>query len=391
MADSNETINTTEEPKENIAVVWFKKLSYVWVTAFAFVLIGVYAAIAMNFSFLNPVSQAVKDFSITDIYYQALAQNPDSNYSVTVVDMSHMYERSEVAELLYDVEACNPKVVAVDLVFQDKRTDLVGNDMLVDIARTYDNIVFSFFRQEVQNNDQEEVHSFFVDSIPVTQAFTDMPRGLYGKMKRKVPLAGEAQCGMTYSFCSEAVNRYVGDTIIPLKEDVLDINFTPTNFCIVPGDSVLYYQDQIEGRIVIVGGVNRKDDQHDSPLGKMAGPVLLAYSMQTILENKELVSLPAGWLAVISFVIVLITYIIKTKYSEHMAASKHGFVRNICGSLYVVGLVTSCWLAVVVMLSFIVFCEFNVNVNIGWALAAVTFLTNAKSLVNGIINMMDKK
>lgn len=200
----------------------------VWVSLFAFTLVGLYASIALNVSFLNPVAQAVKEFSLTDIYYQVLSEVPDTSRAITVVDMSKMYTRSEVAALLYEIEAHNPKIVGVDITFQDRRTDLVGNDMLVNIAQDFPNIVFAYYRQDVKNNAEKEVHSFFTDTIPVTEGFTDMPRGLYGVMKRQVPLAGPSRGGLCHSFASAIVNKYADDDLIPLEKRDLNINFEST-------------------------------------------------------------------------------------------------------------------------------------------------------------------
>ena len=105
-------------------------LRHVWIALLSFLSVGVFALIAVNLSFLNPIAQAVRTFSLTDMYYQALIENPDTSRAITVVDMSELYTRSEVAALLYDIENAHPKVVGVDITFQDKRTDLQGNDSI---------------------------------------------------------------------------------------------------------------------------------------------------------------------------------------------------------------------------------------------------------------------
>lgn len=368
------------------------RMRHVWVSILAACLVGIYAGIAMNFSFLNPVSQALKDFSVTDIYYQALADEPANNYAITVVDMTKMYTRHEVAEMLYDIMACNPKVVGVDLVFQDIRDDFEGNDMLVDIASTYDNIVFSFYRQDVYDNKETEVHSFFADSLNVTEGFTDMPRGLYGKMKRKVPLVGESYGKPAYSFSSAVANMYAEEEIVDLTpREAQSINFSPTTFAIVPGDSVMFHPELIQDRIVLIGGINRLEDMHDTPLGKLNGTVLLAYSIQTILDNNEVRNLPYFWLVIVTLIVVVVTRILQVQYQTVTKKIGNLFARNIIGSSYIMGLVISMWLACLLLLTFIIFCKADLNVNLGWAFAIVPFLTNADSIYQAIINAVETK
>ena len=361
----------------------------VWVSLFAFCLVGIYAFIALNFSFLNPIAHAVKEFSLTDIYYQVLSEYPDTSRAITVVDMSKLYTRSEVASLLYDIETHHPKVLGVDITFQDKRTDLLGNDMLVDLAKTYPNIVFAYYRQNVRNNEETEVHSFFTDSIPVTEGFTDMPRGLYGVMKRKVPLAGQSRDSICHSFSSAVVNKYAEKDIIPLSERDLNINFEPTIFSILPCDSVFLHPELLEGRIVLVGGVNRLEDMHDTPLGKMAGTVLLAYSVQTILNDKEVKTIPHVGLAILSFLIVMLTCVGQRQYSLLVKHTVHNLMgKSILDSAYIRGLLTSLWTAFLLGVTFLVFCKFSTNINLGWAFAAISTLMSSTSLYNAVRETM---
>ena len=359
--------------------VWLY-LRHVWIALLAYMIVGILAFITLNISFLNPIAEVVRTFSLTDMYYQALTDYPDTSHAITVVDMSELYTRSEVASLLYDIESTHPKVIGVDITFQDKRTDLMGNEMLVDIARTYDNIVFAFYRQDIQNNEQTEVHSFFADSIHVTEGFTDMPRGLYGVMKRKVPLAGKSKGKLCQSFSSAVANMYAEREIAPLEERDLNINFRPTSFMIVKHDSVLLHPEWLEGRVVLIGGINRLEDMHDTPLGKMAGTVLLAYSIQTILENKEVQSLPKFWLALISFIVVMLTSAGLYAYSEAIRKRiSNRFLGEFLRTTYVKGVLISLWTAVLLGLAFIVFCKWNININLGWAFAAISCIGSSMS------------
>ena len=349
------------------------ELRHIWIAFLAFFFVGVFAFITLNLSFLNPVAQAVRNFSLTDVYYQALANNPDTSYVITIVDMSELYTRSEVASLLYEIESARPKTIGVDITFQDKRTDLGGNDMLVDIAKSFSNIVFAFYRQDIHNITQTEVHSFFTDSISVIEGYTDMPRGLYGVMKRKVPLAGVSRGGLCHSFSSAVVNLYAGREVVPLQERELNINFRPVCFTIMKPDSVLLHPECLEGRIVLVGGINRLEDMHDTPLGKMAGTVLLAYSIQTLLENKEVQQLSIGLLFFVSFILVMITSIVLSIYSSSIRKIvTNRFMQRFLTSSYVKSFMIFLWTAILLGLAFVIFCRWGVNINLGWTFAAIS-------------------
>ena len=55
------------------------------ITVLAFALISFMAAIALNVSFLNPLSKAISDFNFTDVYYQILQESGDNEYNDDIV------------------------------------------------------------------------------------------------------------------------------------------------------------------------------------------------------------------------------------------------------------------------------------------------------------------
>ena len=95
-------------------------LRHVIISVLAFAVVGIFAVFALNQSFLSPIVQVVKDFEMTDIYYQILQDTDSGEVSdlVTIVDMSELYSRRELAEALVGIEAQKPKAVGVDVVFE---------------------------------------------------------------------------------------------------------------------------------------------------------------------------------------------------------------------------------------------------------------------------------
>lgn len=357
-------------------------------------MMGLYTFVALNLSILDPVAKAIKDFSFTDIYYKALEEVPDTSHAITIVDMSKMYTRTEVAQLLYDIESTKPKLVGVDITFQDERTDFWGNDMLVDIAKTYSNIVFAYYRQNANNGKQSEVHSFFTDSIPVNEGFTDMPRGLYGVMKRKIPLASKKQNGKEIlSFPSVVTNLYTNHDIVNTTDTTdLSINFYPTVFTIIEADSVLIHPEMLEGRIVLVGGVNRLEDMHDTPLGKMAGTVLLAYSIKTILEQSQVESPAMYWIIIVSFILIYCTLAGQEMYCNGIKRIvKNEKIQNILITQFIVGILTSLWTTFLLGLDFLLFCKTCIHINLGWTFVGISLLTTCDGLYTAIFTNKKQK
>ena len=106
------------------------------ITVFAFAMLGFITLIAVSVKPLNPLAMAVKNFSFTDIYYSILEEtaDPDTSMAVTIVDMTQLYRRGQLAQVLEDIQSCDPKAVGVDVAFDVEKDDFAGNDSLIALA-----------------------------------------------------------------------------------------------------------------------------------------------------------------------------------------------------------------------------------------------------------------
>ncbi|HEY0749913.1 MAG TPA: CHASE2 domain-containing protein [Chitinophagaceae bacterium] len=119
----SKSVRPNKKEKEN------RQVEYFMINLFSFAFIGILAIVVFNFSLFNPLKIALKDFSLTDFYYQKLAnknkQYPDSLIIVNVEDR----ERGEIAFLLQRIQQGNPKVVGMDIIFRERK-DSIGDDLL---------------------------------------------------------------------------------------------------------------------------------------------------------------------------------------------------------------------------------------------------------------------
>ena len=366
------------------------------ITLLSFAIIGVFALVTVNIAFLNPITQALKDFSITDVFYQ-VQQNSGHivrNNAITIVDMTDLYDRGDIAEALEQIEMCNPKVVGVDMVFEGENTSAgtptrdyrEADSMLMQVARDYRNIVYSHrlldYKDDVTGY-SVDVHSFFTDSIPVTEGFTNMERQLYGGIKRVATLQTLIQGEVKPSFLAQVVDMFTGQRIESTNEN-LNINFTPTEFDVLPHDSVLQHPELIEDRVVLFGAMYEEGDMQYTPLGKMAGVKLLAYGAQSLLDQKEILYLPL-WLSwLVTFILVYFTFWLQENYIIRMQRIRNGFCRVVLSSDYFVGIVMFVWMVILMGVSALVFNQFNMSISLGWTFAAIAFLNASEELYQAL-------
>ncbi len=349
---------------------------------FAFATMGILASMALNLSFLNPVAQTMKGFSLTDIYYHVMEEygQRDTSRVITIVDMTDLVKRDDLANVLAQIEEANPKVIGVDIVFEGWKPDSAADMYLSEVAHTYDNIIFSYRMLNYVNDTigyTEELHSFFTEVAPVNEGFTNYERTLYGGLKRKSNLRRICNGEMRTSFVQEVAMRYTDGQLLEHKSDDLNINFRPTVFRVISPDSIAEHRDWIEDHVVLFGATHELADMHYTPLGEIAGIELLAYSLQTIFEQTE-IRYPDLWVTIVlSFFIVLFTFMWRRQYMKWAKSRESEWLRFFLTTTFVVGSLLFIWSAILVGFGFITFYITGISVNLGWAMAAIPFLGGA--------------
>lgn len=202
-----------------------------------------------------------------------------------------MTERGQIAKVLRDIEAAHPKVIGMDCVFEGEGEDMEGNNAIVEVAEQYKNIVFAKKLQDWKGDSvgyTKATRSFFADFVDITEGTVNMPRLLYDNMKRKYPLAERYKGKQFPSFIAQISNRYADRDLVKGRTDDININFSPTAFRVLQPEEVKAHPELIEGQIVLFGSVYEEVDMHWTPVGKIAGVELLAYSIQSLVEQKEI-------------------------------------------------------------------------------------------------------
>lgn len=373
------------------------------VVLLSFLVVYIYAVLALNINFLSPVANVMKDFSMTDIYYHInwSTMKPDTSRIVTIVDMSDKYYRSDIAQCIEDIESCHPKVLGVDALFEGDRDDLEANMQLMETIASYDNIVCSYilgdYVDETTGYKAETCqHAFFKDYIQnVDEGYTNMPRNLYGGMKRQVPLGTRIDGRIHPSFCQEVCNKFIAsdsqptaektgqsvsgrgttaDQPLPLTERTLDINFSPKEFVVLQPKDVKSHPELIADRVVLFGSMHETVDMHYTPIGKMAGVKLLAYATETVLAQNEIRQLPSWAFAFLTFAIVFLIRYIEEKFTAWTQHHRNPFVRYFVGSSYGVGILIFLITVVLMGLFYGIYSLMGVSISLAIPLAASAFL-----------------
>lgn len=361
------------------------------VSAIAFVVLGLMAFFTFNLSFLNPIRKAVQEFSMTDLYYQILQETgtPEISKLITIVDMTELISRRDLALSLEDIESRKPKVVGVDMVFEGRKEDAVGDSMIAFVASRYDNIIWSKKLYSYTNDEQEhndDIRSFFTEELTVKEGVTNMQRQLYGGMKRKLSMAWRLRGKLQPSFIAAVSNDYADREIAPLEARDMEINFTPTMFPVIPADSILMHPELITDHIVLFGAMTEEVDMHYTPLGKIAGIELLAYGIQTLMKQNDILEISGFWFWSVTFIMVMLTYWFRYRRKKWTEARRHASQRLLLGFPLVGSIIAFLWMALLMWVAFVLFCAYDLSFNLGLAFSAIAFLSTAESSYNSLLN-----
>ena len=361
---------------------------HVIITILAFVVVYSFALIALKLPFADPIAEAIKEFEMTDVYCQILqdtnGDDKEVSEDITIVDMSELYSRRDLAKTLAEIEELNPKVIGVDVVFEGLKEDSVGDEMLTKIALENKNIVFSYKLLDYVNDSighADTVHSFFIgEDDTINEGYTNMPRNLYGGIKRKFSLGEKVEGSLMPSFISMITAMYEGHQVKNVSEKTLNINYIPKRFRIVKADSICVHPERIKGKLVLFGAMKDEYDMHYTPLGKMAGVELLGYAIETLLQRSEVQEV-GGWLTFfISFLLVLLTQVVFASYTSFARKRKGRVVRFLMSATFMRSYLMFIWIALWMWLAFILFYLYDIWLDVGWALSAIAFLLLAQSI-----------
>ena len=371
---------------------------YVMATIIAFCIVAIYGVFALNLKILNPLVQALKDYTITDFYYQVIGTSAERDTSrlVTIVDMTELTNRSDIAYALMEVLDQKPKVVGIDIMFQGlKPENPEGDSLIAAVAANDTSLVFAkqYIDESFDGTEYTKVkQSFFADSIPhLKEALANMTLDKNDGLRRHISLGKRVKGKLCPSMIKRISDEYAEEEIMPLKDDIMKINWSSIEFRVIPYDSVAYYGDYLADRIVLFGAIADEKDMHLTPKGRIPGIKLLAYGIETMVKQTNIKDAPLWITAIVSFFIVLLTKYLFDWCDKFAKSRKNRFLRIGLKTALVMGFLKFLWMAFVMYMGFILFAKYNYSINLAWAMSASAFIGPAGDLYKVIHSSFSNK
>jgi len=340
-------------------------IKHVYVALLSLIIMWVCSLVAMNLSFFDPIKRAMQNFSLSDVYYQIMQESGNVQESplITIVDMTTLYDRGRIAQVIEEVNECHPAVVGFDVMFEGLKGDTLGSERLVEaICQTEDPVVaFKLKKADPETGHFITArHSFFAPFEGLKEGYTNVEHTSLGGNIRNMSTWHILGQDTVHSLSYLLATQFAPD----VRQEELSqrqlINYTPTLFPVVRYDSILQKRSLIENHIVILGAINDDADMHYSPFGRTAGTYIQAYSVQTLLEHHNTLELGFGWTLFISFIIIILTDILQCEISYRAKQSGSEVVDFFFDSSFVKSAINFLWMAFLQWGCFLLFTQKNI-------------------------------
>ena len=219
-------------------------------------------ALAVNISFLNPLERAVENFSMTDVFYDIsyTSGERDTSDLITLVDMTDVYDRSRLADIVDSIQKYEPALMGVDIVFEGWRGDTAGTERIIEAICSASSPTVWAYKLADWNDEEEQfdgtVHSVFADLVDINEGYTNVIRDINGGTVRSFGITRKAEHRPQHSLPATVATTFLGDTTIYDRLTDQDINYTATVFPVLQPDSIWLHPELIRGRIVMLGATH---------------------------------------------------------------------------------------------------------------------------------------
>jgi len=139
---------------------WLKRFftEYLALNLFIFVCVWLLSLLVLNVSFFDPFTEAFRDFSLTDLYYQKIKDRNGIYKGPLVLINAENKNRKELSFLLEKIQQSNPRTVGLDIMFTNRQSD--DDTLLRNQFQKHNNFVLPSYP-----NFENPVESIYNDSF----------------------------------------------------------------------------------------------------------------------------------------------------------------------------------------------------------------------------------
>ncbi len=259
------------------------------------------------------------DIEVSDFYNRVIGgtKNKSLDENIVIVNIDSLVERKDLAELIQQVNACAPRLIAVDVIFEEHK-DSIGDLLLMNTLRDTKNLLMA----QALNP-----YTMIPEQDLITEEFPKALRGIinltenvrYGIIRDFTPFFGMEEEYMSFP-CAivDMVKPDVIDKVKKRDKDEETIFFSPTEFYVIDPSNIANNMVSLKDKIVLIGTVTDPLDLHRTPIDDdYPGIMLQAQAVSMLLHNK----LIREFSDVINWILAIVSCLLMTCIYVYMDTS----------------------------------------------------------------------
>ena len=362
------------------------------ITIFAFALVWLLYTVVTGLSFFSPVRRAFSDMSTTDLFFQIENKNSQVNQDITIVDIADEYNRGTIANCIAMVDSLKPWIIGIDIIFENIKGEPEDNMSLYQTATNINSETVWATKLLCYDKTKKIFTgisgSFFVDTLGLQTGFTNLDDNLERKTIRKMLTIERLQEENVFSF-PVAIAKSLNDSVSLKNTRKLSIDFSP-KFMVVPYDSLSQNKDLITNHIVLVGSTTDETDMWHTPIGKMSGVMLQAYSLDTLRNHRDINFLSRWANLLIAFILCYIFEVLIDLGFQNIRKRDNAVGAFLIDSKLLLRFFSILFMAIVTWGILLIFIYYNQYLDAIFILVALGLLIESRRIYNAAIKAFSR-
>lgn len=362
------------------------------ITIFAFVILWLLYIAVNGLSLFSPVKRAMSDMSTTDVFFQITNKTSEVNQDITIVDIKDEYNRGKIAESISAVDSLKPWAIGVDIIFESIKGEPEDNYSLFQtVSNMKSKTVWATKLLDSDPYSQSFINqsgSFFADTLAVLSGFTNLDDNLENTTIRKM-LTEEALNGHNVHSFPVAVAMLLDDSIALKPNSKLSIDYS-TKFTTIAYDSIANNKDLIKNHIVLIGSTTDESDMWHTPIGKMPGVMVQAYSLNTIRNHSDIKYFGKWTNLLIAFILCYLFEVLIDLGFQRLRKRDSALGHFLIDSKLLLRVAMIVFMAIVTWIILLVFVYHSKYIDAVLILAALGILIESRRIYNAAIKALSK-
>lgn len=260
-------------------------------TLFA-LLLSMWLSSDINSDYITTMLCGVKDIEFSDFYDRIVYNKSPKDVSndIVIVYIDSVNGRNEIAQIINEVTDSKPKIIGIDVIFEESHGNS-EDSLLLDVVSKNDNIIVA---KEINSNIKAFYPTIF-DGFISNSRFGDVNLiKRNSQIVRTYSPLWNINSEVSLSFACSILKQIDKSEYIRIEKrrnEEEKIFFSPMAFYEIDGRFIKQYKEQLFDKIVLIGCIYEKSDQHVTPVSEsMAGVEIWAHILNTLINSQVLSS-----------------------------------------------------------------------------------------------------